>query len=406
MKNLIFFTALFTVSFLSAQSPWPSGNWASGVNLTSIMNASGVNELSGLHWNPENNRLYAVQNDGRVRVLQYNLTSETFSQIANKSFSGGPEGITQANLSDNEFFTIDENEYEIRKYTHTPDFSTVTEARHWNLLQSPSPMSDTGNTGPEGIVFVPDFFLSQANFTSPVTGEPYTSVKGMGGLMFVAHQDGGYIWVFDLNPNVNNDFAFVGKYKTSRNESCDLAFDRSTGLLYILHNTGANYLQVSNFSLSASPEATFSVISEYFVANPTGSNQNIEGFALMPKCGNLNGSAFLCRDASSGDAVSVRQDVLRQFDPFTADGECELGIEDVNFDKLVMYPNPAASNLHLTTSSKIEFGRIEVYNPLGQIVLSCENANGTLHVGSLSSGWYTVKAFSEYKVFTGRFVRQ
>ena len=44
----------------------------------------------------------------------------------------------------------------------------------------------------------------------------------MCGLVFIAHQNGGYLWVFDVNPNVTDDFAFVGKYKTNRNESCDL----------------------------------------------------------------------------------------------------------------------------------------------------------------------------------------
>jgi len=67
-------------------------------------------------------------------------------------------------------------------------------------------------------------------------------------LIFIAHQDGGYVWVFDVNPAVTNDFAYVGKYKTNETESCDAAFDRSTGLLYILHNTGDNYLEVTDMT--------------------------------------------------------------------------------------------------------------------------------------------------------------
>ncbi|MEI2422326.1 hypothetical protein V6O07_18745, partial [Arthrospira platensis SPKY2] len=98
--------------------------------------------------------------------------------------------------------------------------------------------------GPEGISFVPDNWLQTSGFVSSQTGQPYTSTKGMGGLMFIAHQDGGFVWVFDINPNQTNDFLYVGKYKTSRTESCGLSFDSSTGMLYILHNVGDNFLEV------------------------------------------------------------------------------------------------------------------------------------------------------------------
>lgn len=356
------------------------------------MSPSAAIELSGLHWNSVNNRLYAVQNDGRLRVLQYDASGGTFSQIANKSFDGGPEGITQVDLSANEVYTIDENEYEIRKYTHNASFSTLTESRHWNLLQAPSPMPDTGNTGPEGIAFVPDSFLADSNFTSSVTGQPYVSTKGMGGLMFVAHQDGGYIWVFDLNPDVNNDFAYVGKYKTSRSESCDLAFDRSTGLLYILHNVGSNYLQVTNMSLAPAPgsEPTFSTLNEYFIANPTGSNTNVEGFALMPKCGDLTGSAFLCRDASSSEALSVRQDVLRWFAPFLADGNCELSVNDPNQKAVIVYPNPTAETLFISGLDS-QKANIAIFDLNGKLVKKQQQANSKIDVSKLAKGEYILK---------------
>ena len=245
----IFSVAVLWISAISfGQSAWPSVNWNAADNLTSVMNANGITDLSGLHWNYITNRLYCVQGDGRLRILQMDDSAMGFSQIANKALPEGPEGVTQVNLSANEFYTIDENSYEIRKFTHNSAFGSMAEAKHWDLLAAPSPMEDTGNTGPEGIVFISDAALDAAGFVSAQTGNLYTSVKGMGGLMFIAHQDEGYIWVFDLNPNVNNDFLFVGKYQTSRSESADLAFDASTGLLYVLHNVGGNYLEVTNLS--------------------------------------------------------------------------------------------------------------------------------------------------------------
>ena len=364
--GLLFLFATFSVH---AQLPWPSESWNAATPLTTIMNSAGLLELSGLHWNPITNRLYVVHGDGRLRVMQLNTENNTFSQIGNKSISGGPEGITQADFAANEFYTIDENNYEIRKYTHTTNFSTVTETKHWSLLQSPSPMVDTGNSGPEGIVFVPDANLINAGFTSSVTGQPYSSVKGAGGLFFVAHQDGGYVWVFDVNPNVNNDFAYVGKYKTNRNESCDLSFDRSTGLLYMLHNLGSNYLEVTDLSLAPVSETKFTTVAEYFIANPTDGNTNVEGFAIMPKCEfAVTGSAFLCRDVESDANTAVKLDAIRWFEPYLADGICEpLHVGNFEKNELMVYPNPISDQFTVKMSRDGE-KKITVYNSLGQMI--------------------------------------
>lgn len=403
-----FFFFFFGISAI-AQSTWPSQDWASAANLTAVMNSGGVTELSGLHWNPENKRLYAVQNDGRLRVIQYDVTTNSFASIANKSFDGGPEGITQVNFAANEFYTIDENNYEIRKYTHNGTFSTVTESRHWDLLQAPSPMEDTGNTGPEGLVFVPDSFLVSANFTSPETGQSYVSTKGMGGLMFVSHQDGGYIWVFDVNPNMNNDFAYVGKFRTSREESCDLAFDRTTGLLYILHNLDENYLEVTDMSLApaSGSEPAFTTVAEYFIANPASSNVNIEGFALMPKCGDLTPSAFLCRDASSGESLSIRQDVLRWFNPFVADGGCLLGADEATIPRLTVSPNPVKDRLSVSLDDLSLFeGELVVWDHLGREVLRERNFQGSVSIASLKQGVYVLALSLGGRVLRTKFSKE
>lgn len=288
------------------------------------MDTNGLTELSGLYWNSATNRLYVTHGDGRLRVLQLNTVTNTFSQLASRTLIGGPEGITQVNNGVNEFYTIDEDNYLIRKYTHPANFSSVTLSKTWNIVAAPSTMTNTGNTGPEGIAFVPDSFLTAGGFISQVTGNAYTSVKGMGGLIFIAHQDQGRIWVFDINPNTSNDFAFVGKYKTNKTESCEIAFDRSTGLLYTLHNTGVNTLEVT--SLSSTPvaggERKFNTYIEYTLGNPSG-NINVEGFAINSKCtDSTNVSVWLCRDVESNESINYKKDCLRWFNPFAAPGSC------------------------------------------------------------------------------------
>jgi hypothetical protein len=410
MRNYRWLLLFFLPINLWAQQAWPGSMWSSAQNLTSVMDAAGIDELSGLHWNPINNRLYAVQNNGRVRVLQYNSTTQVFSQIGSKTLSGGPEGITQANLSANEFYVVDENNYEIQKYTHNSSFSNVNQSRSWNLLSAPSPMQDTGNTGPEGICFIPDSYLIAIGFTSSVTGQLYTSTKGAGGLFFIAHQDGGSIWVFDLNPNVTDDFAYVGKYQTARQESCDLAFDRSTGLLYILHNIDANYLEVTDMTLSAatSANATFHTVSEYFIPTAGDGNENFEGFALMPKCNStVTGSAWLCRDVSNNEDAAILTSSLKRFTNFIAVGNCTpLSQNTFETSEVAVYPNPFASELYITGTNANQ-AQAKIYNELGQLMDAPKIEGNRLEVNpQLASGFYVLQWMHDGQVMSQKIYKQ
>ncbi len=303
----------------NSKSAWPSTSWSNAVNISSVLPSTAV-ELSGMHWNNQTDRLYMLDDVGTVYFLQLNRANNQFMFLGSADNLGRPEGITQVNNVSNEFYTIDENSYEIRKYSHNTDFNAITKLKSWYLLQPATPMYETGNSGPEGIAFVPDSYLQKIGFLSSATEKIYTSVKGMGGLIFLAHQDGGYVWAFDVNPNVNNDLAFVGKYKTNQNESCDLAFDDSTGLLYILHNTGDNSLEVTDLRTSIiNNEYKLNTISEYNIPKPESGSNNMEGFALSPKFpANQTLGVWLCRDVKK---IADVADAVRWFNPYDADGE-------------------------------------------------------------------------------------
>lgn len=399
---------LWNLPLLVAQSAWPSQAWTSAQNVTGVIDASnGVTELSGLHWNPDLKRLYAVADDGFLYVLQLNTTTNTFTKIATFSGLGGPEGVTQVDYNTNEFYTIDESSYEIRRYTHTANFSSDVLVNKWNLLVSPSPMSDTGNTGPEGVAFVPDSYLASVGFISTVTGATYTSKKGMGGLMFIAHQKKGWVWVFDINPAVSDDFAYVGKYKTNEDESCDLEFDRSTGMLYILHNTGDNYLEVTDLSTAiVSGDRKFVIKNEYLLPVPSG-NTNIEGFAITPKCDDsTHVNAFLCRDVASDESSSYLKDCLRRFSPFTADGKCVVKTAltiPTTENTVDVFPNPGVNQIKVSSGVlSNELSIIRFYTTTGQLVLSQQKQMidpVTIDISALSKGFYFIELQQADRVF-------
>ena len=88
---------------------------------------------------------------------------------------------------------------------------------------------------------------------------------------------------------------------------------------------------------------------------------------------------------------------------FTADGV--LGLQDVNIPTLNVYPNPAKTQVTVTSSSSID--RIEVTNILGQKVY--ENATvganqTTINVADLQNGAYFVRVYSENCVITRKLI--
>jgi len=68
--------------------------------------------------------------------------------------------------------------------------------------------------------------------------------------------------------------------------------------------------------------------------------------------------------------------------------DCVLGIDDVNSSSVVIYPNPATSIINIESITQIT--KVDIYNQLGQLVLSNSNQN-KIDVSSLSQGFYYLK---------------
>jgi len=254
--------------------PWPGETWAASTNLTSLGPASPypwTSNLSGAYWNPVTRKLWLANNSGGFTRLGENGASG-FQNEGNYNPGGDLEGITQADPAADRVYLLVERDEDIRAYT-TNGVAKET----WDLTPT---IGALGNDGTEGIAFIPNAWLTASGFRDG-SGNLYPSsvhgANGLGGIMLVAVQPGGYVYAVDLKNDGTH--TFVGKYKTSRNESCDLAFDASIGRLYILHNIDGNVLEVTDLtSMTSGADKKFTTFREFQV--PSGSN--IEGFAITP----------------------------------------------------------------------------------------------------------------------------
>jgi hypothetical protein len=308
----IILCALAIVGFYSAQSlaqdPWPAEGNANAVKLTGVDAEFNASNMSGAFWNPVTRTLWLANNSGRFYALKedgvgsFKVATNASGTKARWAPGGDLEAICQVNYTDSIVYLMDENS-SIREYD-VSNYGVVKENRSWNITAECPEVG--GTTGPEGIAFVPDEWLSRQGFRA-ASGALYTSTNGMGGLMFVGHQSGGYVHAFDLVPT-GTTYGYVGKYKTSRSETADLAFDRSTGKLYIWHNIGANYLEVAELnSYISGADRRLRTIVEY-----TGPRSgNLEGFACVPTQETNNWCFVTDDDNLNSEAIMW----YRQFQP-------------------------------------------------------------------------------------------
>ncbi len=262
-----------------AVDPWPGEAWTAATDLTFLNPSGWASNLSGAYWNPVTRRLWVANNSGHFSRIREDRAGG-FALEATFSPGGDFEAITQADPSADVVYLVVEGSDRIRRY----NANTGVLERYWDLTSLVGGMADD-NDGLEGIAFIPDAWLAASGFRDG-NGNPYPKsvhgAEGLGGIMLVAVQDreratAGFVYAVDLRND--GTWAAVGSYKTSRGESCELAFDASTGRLYILHNVDGNVLEITD--LTSEPWGAyrkFTTLREIRV--PSASN--IEGFALAP----------------------------------------------------------------------------------------------------------------------------
>lgn len=307
---------LLTAAAARAAQPWPAEAHTSAVALTSVDAGLNTVNWSGASWDPDARALWLACNSGHFWKLVeqgaggFSVATNAAGAPAKWSPGGDLESICTVGSLPSSVFLMDEAGW-IREYD-TSHYGVVAPSRAWDIrAQCPA----AGGAGAEGLAFVPDPWLQRQGFRT-ANGDLYTSTNGMGGLMFVGHQNGGFIHVFDLN-RTHNSLAYLGRYKTGRSESAGLEFDAAGGILYIWHNVGSsdNYLELVELSSYVDgADRRFRTIAEY--AGPrTG---NLEGFALAPPSSTGTWCVVTDDNNDGGEAVMW----YRQFPPgMDADGD-------------------------------------------------------------------------------------
>ncbi|HIG11962.1 MAG: hypothetical protein ABGY71_08020 [bacterium] len=300
--------SLAVSSSLLAQQPWPAETLLSADNLTAI-EGPGINDfhtdLSGAVWNPSTRTLWVCDNGvpGRLWAARedglggYEIAEQAGLRGEWTGF-GDIEGVTQADWDEPSVFVIIEGEEHIKEYD-VSTFGVAILKNDWNTRPF---LPLLGGKGAEAITFVPDSALVSAEFVNG-SGSLYQSAEGMDGLMFVGHQNGGAIFVFDLNRSTGA-FVFVGEYTTDRSETAGLEFDRSSGNLYAWHDAGFDILSVLDLSSTALPgtgQRAFTVVEAFM--GP--SHANHEGIAVVSNVDTSNSTRSFFMTTDDGGTASL-----------------------------------------------------------------------------------------------------
>ncbi len=80
-----------------------------------------------------------------------------------------------------------------------------------------------------------------------------------------------------------------------------------------------------------------------------------------------------------------------------------LSVDNVSAESYYFYPNPATSILYL--SEKLNGARYQIYNTLGQLLLSGNIIDNKLNISSIGKGSYILKVQDDFKVITKKIIK-
>jgi len=83
-----------------------------------------------------------------------------------------------------------------------------------------------------------------------------------------------------------------------------------------------------------------------------------------------------------------------------------LSNQSFNENEFIIYPNPAKEVLNIHSKNILEIQSVEIYNLLGQIVLSVPNNTNAINVSSLKTGTYFIKINTDKGSINTKFIKE
>jgi len=271
---------------------WPAESEDEAANLTHLCKGF-RKDLSGAVWNPVSRTLWVCRNgpgpDSKLWVLEQDDEGQLQLGVQGEALGewtglGDSEGVTFADFEEEVVYIMVEGKEQILEL----DVSTYGELVVNRIYDTSPFLPLDGRDGAEGITFVPDEYLERSGFVDGA-GNARISRNGMGGLMFVGHQNGGGIHAFDLERETGA-VEHLGEFRVAAetDPSIDtrvvgLEFDRSTNRLLVWHGPrNGNLLSVLEL---ASREVEGAAYRSFHIGRtyPGPSGRSYEGVAVMPR---------------------------------------------------------------------------------------------------------------------------
>ena len=122
------------------------------------------------------------------------------------------------------------------------------------------------------------------------------------------------------------------------------------------------------------------------------------------------GIRTLLRDTAE-DLIGDLSEDIAGWDPYYGAGRVNaynalqrvLSVDNVSAESYYFYPNPATSILYL--SEKLNGARYQIYNTLGQLLLSGSIIDNKLNISSIGKGSYILKVQDDFKVITKKIIK-
>jgi hypothetical protein len=305
-------------------SAWPA---EATVTIACAKNAFGAN-MSGLVYEPATATatavLWAVQNEpSKLYRLTWNglaftsVTSDgwvTGKLLRYPTGTGSPdsEGVTRTEWTSSEIYVVAERDNDAKETSRQSILryelggtKGIADATHEWLLTNDLPAAEP-NRGLEGIAWIPDTYLVERGFFDESMQAAYNPAlypdHGTG-ILLVGRGDTGMIYGYVLD-HTDSTFTRVATLPSGQTRSVDLTFDRDTGTLWSLCDSGCNG-RMTLLDIDTDPA---SATAGRFVLRATVpppkalSDMNNEGISLAPlsECSGERRSFFWADDVESG----------------------------------------------------------------------------------------------------------